>query len=189
MAKLTVKDEAKLIADWKTGRFSQRDLASKYNCSKGKVSQLTNGIEKNQNGHLVDAQIAILSAKSLLSDEEMTAITNTAQNEAFSKGLIYNATQMNLIRTMEYLNKNQKLEKINVGDGVQNFEPVGLGADDFKQCQDTIDKASLTLGINQRHSSQNISVNTQTNVQANINQLSDEELALEAEKFGIVYKK
>lgn len=168
MAKLTNKDEANLIADWKTGRFSQRDLASKYNCSKGKVSQLTNGVEKNQNGHLVDAQIAILSAKSLLSDEEMTAIINTAQNEAFSKGLIYNATQMNLVRTMEYLKKNTKLEKVNVGDGVQNFEPVALGADDFKHCQDTIDKASITLGINQRHSNQNINVNTQNNIQTNL---------------------
>lgn len=164
--KLTDKDELNLIADWKTGRFSQRDLASKYNCSKGKVSQLTTGIDKSKNGHIVDAQITILSAKSLLSDEEMTAIANTAQNEAFSKGLIYNATQLNLVRTMEYLSKNQKLEKINVGDGVQNFEPVGLGSLDYKNAQEAIDKASITLGINPRHANTNIKVDN-NNIQEN----------------------
>ena len=173
--KLTDKDELNLIADWKTGRFSQRDLASKYNCSKGKVSQLTSGIDKSKNGHIVDAQITILSAKSLLSDEEMTAIANTAHNEAFSKGLIFNATQLNLVRTMEYLSNNKKLEKINVGDGVQMFETVGLGADDFKYCQDTIDKASITLGINQRHSNQVIN---NTNATQNNTTLTVEEISI-----------
>ena len=69
---------------------------------------------------------------------------------------------------MEYLSKNQKLEKINVGDGVQNFEPVGLGADDFKYCQDTIDKASITLGINPRHANTNIKVDNNNLQQTNL---------------------
>ena len=34
---------------------------------------------------------------------------------------------------------------------MQVFDEVGLGADDFKQCQDTIDKASITLKVNERH--------------------------------------
>ena len=175
MAKLTPQDEINLVSDWKTGRYSQRDLASKYNCSKGKVSQLTEGIEKAKNDQVVKAQITILTAKSLLSDEEMTAIMTAAQNEVFNKGLITNATQLNLVRTMEYLTKNQKLEKINVGDGVQNFEPVGLGADDFKYCQDTIDKASITLGINPRHANSQINIsNDNTNaIQNNIKTLDD----------------
>lgn len=149
--KLTSKDELNLIADWKTGRYSQRDLASKYNCSKGKVSQLTEGIEKAKNDQVVKAQITILSAKALLSDEEMTAILNTAQEEVYNKGLVTNASQLNLIRTTQYLANNKKLEKISVGDGIQQFEEVGLGADDFKQCQDAIDKASITLKVNERH--------------------------------------
>ena len=151
MAKLSDREEENLVSDWKTGRYSQRDLADKYNCSKGKVSQLTQGVEKAQNGHLVDCQISLLSANAYLSDSEMTAIMTTAQNEVFNKGLVTNASQLNLIRTTQYLAKNKKLEKRGVGDGVQVFEEVGLGADDFKQCQDTIDKASITLKVNERH--------------------------------------
>lgn len=151
MAKLSDREEENLVSDWKTGRYSQRDLADKYNCSKGKVSQLTQGIEKAQNGHLVDCQISLLSANAYLSDSEMTAIMTTAQNEVFNKGLVTNATQLNLVRTTQYLANNKKIEKRGVGDGVQVFEEVGLGADDFKQCQDTIDKASITLKVNERH--------------------------------------
>ena len=79
---------------------------------------------------------------------------------------VSSATLLNLARTIEYLNKNQKLEKINVGDGVQNFEPVALGSLDYKNAQDTIDKASITLGINPRHANTSIKVdnnNTQEN--------------------------
>ena len=116
MAKLSDREEENLVSDWKTGRYSQRDLADKYNCSKGKVSQLTQGIEKAQNGHLVDCQISLLSANAYLSDSEMTAIMTTAQNEVFNKGLVTNATQLNLVRTTQYLAKNKKLEKRGVGD-------------------------------------------------------------------------
>ena len=151
MAKLTEKDELNVKADWQTGRYSQRDLASKYNCSKGKISQLTEGIEKAKNDHLVDAQISLLTAKAYLSTEEMNAIVTTAQNEVFNLGLVTNATQLNVVRITQHLKDNKKFEKINVGDGVQNFEEVALGSSDYKNLQDAIDKASITLKVAERH--------------------------------------
>jgi hypothetical protein len=129
--KLTNKDEINLVADWKTGGYSQRDLASKYSCSKGKVSQLTKGIEKSQNGHIVDAQMTILSAKSLLSDEEMTAIMNTAQELAQNKNLVFGVTQ-------------KALKKLNTL--VDETET----ANDLKTIIEASDRASLTLGVNPR---------------------------------------
>lgn len=170
MAKLTEHDKKLLIADYHTNKYSQRELAKKYNVSLGTVSNLTKEISP-QNEHIVNAQITILTAKAILPVEHLNAILNTAQEAIYNKNLITNATQLNLVRTMEYLSKNQKMEKINVGDGVQNFEPIGLGADDFKYCQDTIDKASITLGINPRHANTNIKVdnnNTQQEVNNNL---------------------
>lgn len=149
MAKLSDYDKKLLLADYHTNKYSQRELAKKYNVSIGTVNNLTKEVTP-QNEHLVNAQISILSAKSILPIEHLNAILNTAQEEVYNKGLVTNASQLNLVRTMEYLSKNKKLEKRGVGDGVQVFEEVGLGADDFKQCQDTIDKASLTLKVNER---------------------------------------
>lgn len=150
MAKLSDYDKKLLLADYHTNKYSQRELAKKYNVSIGTVNNLTKEVTP-QNEHLVNAQISILSAKSILPIEHLNAILNTAQEEVYNKGLVTNASQLNLVRTMEYLSNNKKLEKRSIGDGVQVFEEVGLGADDFKQCQDTIDKASITLKVNERH--------------------------------------
>ena len=149
MAKITEATKEKILADFHTGKFSQRELAKKHNVSKTLIANLTSGL-KPKNDHLVEAQISLLSAKQSLNEAEMTAIMTTARDEAYNRGLIFNATQKNLNRVIDMLDKNTKLEKINVGEGVQNFEPVELNANDYKALQDMIDKASLTLGVNQR---------------------------------------
>lgn len=150
MAKLSEQDKKNLIADWKTGRFSQRELVEKYGASKGTVGNLTKGIEQ-KNGHIVDAQITVLTAKAILPPEEMGAIMLTAQEEIYNNQLVTNATQLNLVRITEHISVNKKLEKINVGDGVQQFEEVGLGSGDYLNIQNAIDKASITLKVSDRH--------------------------------------
>jgi hypothetical protein len=165
MAKLSEQDKKNLIADWKTGRYSQRDLVNKYGASKGTVGNLTKGIEQ-KNGHVVDAQITILTAKDILPPEEMGAIMLVAQEEIYNKFLITNATQLNLVRVTEHLSNNKKLEKIGIGDGIQHFEEVGLGASDYKAAQEAIDRASITLGISQRHANSQVNIQN-TNAQQN----------------------
>jgi len=181
MAKITDATKEKILADFHTGKFSQRELAKKHNVSKTLIANLTSGL-KPKNDHLVEAQISLLSAKQSLSEAEMTAIMTTARDEAFNRGLIFNATQLNLQRITEHLNKNQKMEKVGVGDGVQNFEPVELNANDYKAAQDAIDKASITLGINSRGTNNTIINNTQQQAQTtqiqslNLENLSDDEI-------------
>ena len=68
MARLTDHDKKLLIADYHTNKYSQRDLAKKYNISIGTVNNLTKEITP-QNEHLVNAQISILSAKAILPPE------------------------------------------------------------------------------------------------------------------------
>lgn len=168
MAKLTEHDKKLLIADYHTNKYSQRELAKKYNTSVGTVNNLTKEINP-ENEHLVNAQIAILTAKAILPIEHLNAILNTAQEEIYNKNLITNATQLNLVRTMEYLSNNKKLEKVSSGVGVQELVEVGLGSSDFKECQDTIDKASLTLGVNQRHSNSQVNIQNTNATQVNNN--------------------
>lgn len=165
MAKLSDYDKKLLVADFLTGKYSQRELAKKHNISLGSVNKLTKDVEP-VNEHLVNAQISILSAKAILPIEQLNAIMNTAQEEIYNKNLITNATQLNLARTIKYLSNNKKLEKVATGKGFETLTEVGLGASDFKQCQDAIDKASITLGVNQRHSN---TVINNANLQENEN--------------------
>lgn len=149
MAKINQETKKLIIADYLTGKFSQRELSKKFNISLGAINNLTKHLTP-ENERLVEAQISILTAQQTLSSEQMNAVMNAARDEAYNRGLIFNATQKNLNRVIDMLDKNTKLEKINVGEGVQNFEPVELNANDYKALQDMIDKASLTLGVNQR---------------------------------------
>ena len=149
MAKITEAIKEKILADFHTGKFSQRELAKKHSVSNGTVANLLKGLTP-KNEHLVEAQITLLSAQTQKSEIEMSSILSAAKDEAYNRGLIFNATQKNLNRVIDMLDKNTKLEKINVGEGVQNFEPVELNANDYKALQEMIDKASLTLGVNQR---------------------------------------
>ena len=161
VGKITDEIKEKILADFHTGKFSQRELAKKYSVSNGTVANLLKGLTP-KNEHLVEAQITLLSAQTQKSEIEMSSILSTAKDEAYNRGLIFNATQKNLNRVIDMLDKNTKFEKVGVGDGVQNFEPVELNANDFKALQEAIDKASLTLGVNSRTG--NISISN-TNAQ------------------------
>lgn len=163
MAKLTDLEKKQLLADYHTNQFSQRALSKKYNISIGTVNKLTKEITP-KNEHVHNAQVTLLRASSILSETEMNAIMNTAKDKVYNEALAINATQLNLIRMTEHLTVNKKLEKINIGDGIQKFEEVGLGSGDYKNIQDGIDKATITLGINQRHATNNI---VNTNAQQN----------------------
>jgi gatB/yqey family protein len=171
VAKITNEIKEKILADFHTGKFSQRELAKKYNASKTTIANLTKGLSP-KNDRLVEAQVSLLSAQSSLTATEMTAIMTAAKDEAYNRGLIFNATQKNLAKITEMLDKNTKYEKVGVGDGVQNFEPVELNANDYKALQDAIDKASLTLGVNQRTSSTTIN-------NANVQQSEETKIVIE----------
>lgn len=118
---------------------------------KQSIGKITDDISHNQElAHIIS--------------EDVKDLINELSDLVDAKKIIYSATKLNLIRTTQYLSNNKKLEKVSVGMGIQQFEEVGLGASDFKECQDAIDKASITLGINQRHA--NTTINN-TNAQQN----------------------
>ena len=103
--------------------------------------------------------------------EDVIDCINQIADLVESEKIVKSATLLNLARTVTYLKNNTKLEKISAGAGVQELVEVGLGSSDFKECQVTIDKASLTLGVNQRHSNSQVNIQntnaTQNNIEIN----------------------
>ena len=111
VGKITDEIKEKILADFHTGKFSQRELAKKHSVSNGTVANLLKGLTP-KNEHLVEAQITLLSAQTQKSEIEMSSILSTAKDEAYNRGLIFNATQKNLNRVMDMLDKNTKYEKV-----------------------------------------------------------------------------
>lgn len=155
--------------------------AKKEQWVKGKTQQLkADIIDLEHKKATISQQNATLTQQvATLDDFEITTLDEMIQEETKLKSLIFNATVLNVIRTNEHLTKNTKLEKINVGDGIQNFEPVALGSSDFKNIQETLDKASITLNVNPRHAA-SATINN-TNAQQNNNNIENKQIEIVVE--------
>lgn len=164
MARLTQDTKDKILADYHTNKFSQRELSKKYNVSIGTVNKLTKEVSP-QNEHLVNAQIALLEGQSQLPNEQMNAIMNTANDEVRRRGLVFGGVEKAVQKMNKIIEDGYIEDKLNIGDGMQKFEQRKLNTTDVKNAIDGYDKASITLGVNQRHANTIIanSNNQQTN--------------------------
>ena len=84
------------------------------------------------------------------------------------QNLVFNASEKLLVKATQMIDKNQTVDKINIGAGIQQIEPRELDSSDLKNLADTIDKASVTLGVNQRHSNSQVNIQNSNNQQTNI---------------------
>ncbi len=64
-------DKAEVIADWKTGNFTERALASKYRISPTTAHNLVKGIDKSL-GLLIGKQVAINQEVAELNEQEVS---------------------------------------------------------------------------------------------------------------------
>ena len=152
-----------------------------------KTQQLKSDIieVEKQNATILQQKATIREKIATLEDYEIKYLDEIIQDEAKIRSLLFSTTALNVIRINEDLQQNMKYEKVSCGDGVQNLEPVKLSASDYKNAQEALDKASITLGINQRHSNNQINVNTQNNIQNNNIPLSIEDAEKEALALGV----
>ena len=173
MARLTDKQRDMIISDFNIG-VSQNQLALKYECSPATINKLCKGLEPKYKDK-VNTIVAIKSELSKESEYQSECFEKEVNDKLRREGLVFNATEKLLKKASQMIDKNSVVDKINVGDGVQNFEPRELNTSDFKNLIDTIDKASITLGINPRHANTNIKVDNNNLQQTN---LSVEDISL-----------
>lgn len=148
--------------------------AKKENWEKNKIQPLKADIvdfeEKkatldNQKGNLIE-RVAKLS------DFEITVLNEIIEDETRISSLITSTSSLALIRTNQMLTKGtkqvpMKVKEYHEGRAVgesYEFIDTQLEPKDLKEITESIDKASITLGVNQRHA--NTQINN-TNAQQN----------------------
>ena len=162
MARLTDDTRDRILSDFHIGK-SQNWLAREYECSTATINKLCKGVTQKYK----DKVNAVVSIKSELSQEskyQSECFDAEVNTQLRRTGIINDLTELNMDKLKTHLTNNKKLEKVSSGQGIQNLVEVPLGTSDYKEAQDAIDKASVTLGVNQRHSNQSINVNTQNNM-------------------------
>jgi hypothetical protein len=149
MAKTLSKNEiAALIADHKTGQFSQRELARRYNISPAYVNKVVKNIPK-EDEELVNAGIAYRTALAQRDEQSVNAIENIVNEKTKHLQFLHNATLKNISVMVKKLNEEATVK-------------------DHLDAQNAIHKAGQTLGvIDQFAKSGDVNVNATAAVQNN----------------------
>lgn len=171
MARLSQDTKDKILDDFHLGK-SQNELARLYEVSPATINKICKGIKQKY----VDKVNTIVSIKSELSEESeylVNAFDKEVNRQLMLKQIVFNASEKLLIKATKMIEENKTVDKINVGAGVQQIEPRNLDSSDLKNLADTIDKASITLGVNQRHANSQVNINNTNATQNNIKTLDD----------------
>ncbi len=144
MAKLTDRKRNNIVAKWKTGVYTQRELAKTYNVDVATINKIVKEIPK-ENADLVEAGVVFENAKkSTKSQQEISEI---------NKAIEYRLTK-------EFSEDNKKVKIYDT-----SFKILDLVNSILKK--GTVeDKISVTTNVNPRHANTNIKVdnnNTQEN--------------------------
>jgi len=144
-------DLEQLLADWRAGGYTQHQLADKHKTSRSNVAKLVKGVEKDL-VTTVSRKIQVEQELANLSDKEVTSVSEQTKQAIEDAKMIRTLTKNNMI-----------------GVGIKLTNHALLTMLDHKNAQDLIDKASITLGISDRHAKpSNVQQNTQNNTVARV---------------------
>ena len=187
MARLTDKQRediknALLLGD------SQYKVAQDFEVSSATVNKIFKTLDLEvleKTKGLVKEEIAIKTILSEQSESFSESFNDKVDEQLRRRNLVFNASEKLLVKATEMIKKGQTVDKINVGAGIQQIEPRELDSSDLKNLADTIDKASITLGVNQRHSNSQVNIQNTNATQVNNNPLTLDEAKKQAELLGV----
>ena len=171
MARLTIEQWEDLEADYHTGTFSKNELAEKYEISHTAVNKRLKNVEPKHK----DKVSTLISIKSDLANEsfkEVSAVETIVAEQLRRRGLLFSGVEKAVKKMADLIDYGKIEEKINVAPGVQQFEERKLNTSDIKNALDGFDKASITLGVNERFSSK-VEVNN-----ANVQQTEEKRVTI-----------
>lgn len=164
MARLTDTQRDNILADFHIGK-SQNELAKKYQCSPATVNKICKGVVPKYK----EKVNAVVSIKSELQGE------SEYQSECFDKEVNERLRRQNLV----YGFQENAVKK------ASDILEITESAKDLKDLVDAVDKASITLGVSQRHANSQVNIQNTNATQNNIQPLTEDEAKSKALALGV----
>lgn len=153
---------SQISAELEINKSSISKRAKAEGWDKEKIQHLKSDIVEfeKEKSTLEDKKSTLIKKISTLDDFEVTVLEDIIENEAGIKSLLFSTTTLALVRSNEALTKGTIKIPMKVRTFGENGKPNGetyelvevpLGSSELKDHVDLADKASLTLGVNQRH--------------------------------------
>lgn len=155
--------------------MSQSEIVLNFECPKSSLSEKINKegwVQNEQVKAYIKGSIEVKEQKANLIEQDVRIVEiadSIVDEHSRRRNLVFNATELLVKRATAMIKENKTTDKISVGAGIQQIEPRELDSSDLKNLADTIDKASLTLGVNQRHSNSQVNIQNTNAVQTNSN--------------------
>ena len=99
MAKHADYDKEQVLADWKTGKYSIRKLATKHRVSAGTIHTICSGVEKTLEP-LINAEVAIKQELANLSEHELNTFVQEVDSRTRHLVFFANAAVKNVQEAM-----------------------------------------------------------------------------------------
>ena len=165
------KSLTEIAEDTGINRTTVSKKAKSENWEKEKIQQLESDIieYEREKSRLEGKKSTLFQRVAKLDDFAITVLDESIMEKTHLQSLITSTSQLALIRTNEVLTKNSTVEKVNIGEGIQGFGSRELNPRDIRECVEIVDKASITLGINDRHATSKVEVNQNQATQLNNN--------------------
>jgi len=101
---------AQIIADWRTGEYSQQDLADKHKVSKGKVNQLCKGMPQDMTA-IVTAGVQYRQGLAEQDDRIVTAVTEVVDERTKHLQFFTNASLKNVSVMMKKIGAESSISE------------------------------------------------------------------------------
>ena len=172
MARLSQETKDKILADFHIGK-SQNWLAKEYECSPATVNKICKGVIPKYKDK-VNTVVAIKSELSKESEYQSECFDKEVNDKLRRANIVFDATEKIVQASSKLLQKNSKQVVVKVkeyskaGGSSESLDTIEqeLDPQDLKNLAETVDKASITLGVNQRHANSQVTVNN-SNAQQN----------------------
>ena len=103
-----------------------------------------------------------------MTKSEQIEVNKQIESKLYAENLVNSVVIGSLLANQQILKDGYVEDKINIGDGMQKFEQRKINTSDTLNIINGTDKASITLGVNERFSSsQTLINNTNANQQVN----------------------
>lgn len=141
---------------YETNQYSLAQISEKTGIDKSTISKKAKIQQWSsvENLDYIESKAIISKKKSTLNQQQINILDEVADEQLRRQNLVFNASEKALVKLSGLI------------DDVDE-------AQDMKHIVDAIDKASITLGVNQRHSNSQVQINNSNNQQTNIKSLDD----------------
>ena len=137
-----------------------------------KKSKAENWEKGNIKKQIISHAIEVATTKETLNETALSVHNELVDEQLRRRGLLFNGVEKAVKKMADLIDYGKIEEKINVAPGVQQFEERKLNTSDIKNALDGFDKASITLGVNERFNSK-VEVNN-----ANVQEIEEKRVTI-----------